>query len=348
METGIAGCIINIHAAVLIGNSTVGEHHVGNIAHTLPVPGSDQEAGGLRDHLAGVVQCGDEYINDVPQPGGGIPHAVGNVQPALFGLDGGGTLAVLSFGDGVVAAGAGDDLLVNDGVGDVLAQTKAYAAAGTGVDEIIHGAGVEGVLAVDKLRQQIHIALLGAALGDKVRQTLPSLEVFGADDACGSHGSGQVIHAVVLALGAEHAVDPAVLVLGQAHIVDVGLLRAGVRQQDGLFPEVEALHRAVALCHAKKALAVVALDARHKVILAVQLDGTGVEHGVHAQTLHKVGVRLRVEIEPPRKGNALTGQHRVFPPVVDAVVEIGLFVFAGQVGILQSLLAQVFGVEFRL
>ena len=136
--------------------------------------------------------------------------------------------------------------------------------------------------------------------------------------------------------------------LGQTHIVDVGLLRAGVRQQDGLFPEVEALHRAVAFCHTEKALAVVALDARHKVILAVQLDGTGVEHGVHAQTLHKVGVRLRVEIEPPRKGNALTGQHRVFPPVVDAVVEIGLFVFAGQVGILQSLLAQVFGVEFRL
>ena len=273
---------------------------------------------------------------------------MGNVQPALFGLDGGGTLAVLCLGDGVVAAGAGDDLLVNDGVGDVLAQTKAYAAAGTGVDEIIHGAGVEGVLAVDKLRQQIHIALLGAALGDKVRQTLPSLEVFGADDACGSHGSGQVIHAVVLALGAEHAVDPAVLVLGQAHIVDVGLLRAGVRQQDGLFPEVEALHRAVAFCHAKEALAVVALDARHKVILAVQLDGTGVEHGVHAQTLHKVGVRLRVQVEPPAQRDGFAGQHRVFPPVIDAVVEIGLFVFAGQVGILQSLLAQVFGVEFKL
>lgn len=88
METGIAGCIINIHAAVLIGNGTVGEHHVGDIAHTLPIPGSDQEAGGLCNHLAGVVQCGDEYINNVPQPGGGIPHAVGNVQPALFGLDG--------------------------------------------------------------------------------------------------------------------------------------------------------------------------------------------------------------------------------------------------------------------
>ena len=248
----------------------------------------------------------------------------------------------------MVAAGAGDDFLVNDGVGDVLAQTKAYAAAGTGVDEVIHGAGVEGVLAVDELRQQIHIALLGAALGDKVRQTLPSLEVFGADDACRSHGSGQVVDGSILALRAEHTVDPAILVLGQAHIVDVGLLRAGIRQQNGLFPEVEALHRAVALRYAEKALAVVALDACHKVILAVQLDGTGVEHGVHAQTLHKVGVRLRVQVEPPAQRDGFAGQHRVFPPVVDAVVEIGLFVFAGQVGILQSLLAQVFGVEFRL
>ena len=113
---------------------------------------------------------------------------------------------------------------------------------------------------------------------------------------------------------------------------------------------MEALHRAVALGYAEETLAVVALNACHEVILAVQLDGTGVEHGVHAQTLHKVGVRLRVQIEPPGKGNALTGQHRVFPPVVDAVVEIGLFVFAGQVGILQSLLlrlGKVLGVQRR-
>ena len=44
----------------------------------------------------------------------------------------------------------------------------------------------------------------------------------------------------------------------------------------GFFPEVEALHRAVTFCHAKETLAVVALNACHKVILAVQLDGTGV------------------------------------------------------------------------
>ena len=136
--------------------------------------------------------------------------------------------------------------------------------------------------------------------------------------------------------------------LGQAHIVDVGLLRAGIRQQNGLFPEVEALHRAVALRYAEKALAVVALDACHKVILAVQLDGTGVEHGVHTQTLHEVGVGFRVQIEPPAQRDALPGQHRVFPAVIDAVVEIGLFVLAYQISVLQRLLAQVFGMQFRL
>jgi len=137
-------------------------------------------------------------------------------------------------------------------------------------------------------------------------------------------------------------------VLSQPHIVDIGLLRAGIRQQNGLFPEVEALHRAVALCHAEEALAVVALNAGDQIILAVQLDGTGIEHSVDAQTLHEVRIRLRVQVEPPAQRDGFAGQHRVFPPVVDAVVEIGLFVFAGQVGILQSLLAQVFGVEFRL
>src|SRR5699024_5650895 len=173
---------------------------------------------------------------------------------ALFGLDGGGALAVLGAGDGVAAGGAGDDLLVDDGVGDVLAQAKAYAAARAGVDEVVHGAGVEGVFAVDEAGQQVHVALLGAAQGDQVGQPLPGLEVPGADDAGGGHGGGQVGVRLVLALGTEHAVDPAVLVLGQPHIVDVGLLGAGVGQLDGLVPEAEAVHRAVALGSRRKAL----------------------------------------------------------------------------------------------
>lgn len=206
----------------------------------------------LGDDLPGLGQIGDEHIDHIPQAGGGVAHAVGDVQPALFGLDGRRALAVLGLGDGVVAAGAGDDLLVDDGVGDVLAQAKTYAAARAGVDEVVHGAGVEGVLAVDKAGQQVHVALLGAAQGDQVGQPLPGLEVPGADDAGGGHGGGQV------------------------------------------------------------------------------------------------GVGGGVKVEPPLQGDVLAGEDGVVPPVVGAVVPVGLMVLAGQQGLLQGLLAQVFGVQFRL
>src|SRR5699024_9193581 len=174
---------VDVDAAVLPGNGAVGEHHVGHIAHTLPATGRDEEAGGFGNDLPGFFQVGDEEILHVPQSGGGVAHAVGNVQPALFGLDGGGTFAVLGLGDGVVTAGAGDDLLVDGGVGDILTQAKADASARTGIDEIVHGAGIEGVLAVHKLRQQVNVALLGAALGHQVGQPLPGFQVLGAHNA---------------------------------------------------------------------------------------------------------------------------------------------------------------------
>ena len=233
-------------------------------------------------------------------------------------------------------------------MGDVIAQAEAHAAARAGVDEVIHGAGVEGVLAVHEGGQQVHIALLGAAQGDEVGQPLPGLEVPGADDACGGHGGGQVGVRLVLALGAEHTVDPAVLVFGQPHIIDVGLVGAGVGQLDGLVPEAEAVHRGAALGHRKKALAVVALHPGCQVEPAIQLDGAGVEHGVDPQPLHKIGVCGGVEVEPPLQGDVLAGEDRVLPPVIDAVVKIALAVFAGQQGLLQGLLAQVFGVQLTL
>ena len=170
----------------------------------------------------------------------------------------------------------------------------------------------------------------------------------GADDAGGGHSGGQVGVRLVLALGAEHAVDPAVLVLGQPHIVDVGLLGAGVGQLDGLVPEAKAVHRGVALGHRKEALAVVALHPGHQIELAVQLDGAGVEHRVHAQPLHKIGVCGGVKVEPPLQGDVLAGEDRMLPLVVDAVVPVGFVVLAGQKRLLQGLLAQVFGVQLRL
>ena len=137
--------------------------------------------------------------------------------------------------------------------------------------------------------------------------------------------------------------------LGQAHIVDVGFLGAGVGQLNGLVPKAEALHGGVAFRHAEKALAVVALDAGYQIILAVQLDGTRVEHGVDAQTLDKIGVGFGVKVKAPFQRDHLAGQHGVLPAVIDAVVKILVNgVAAGQKRLQFGFLARVFGMQFTL
>ena len=115
MQAGVTGRIINIHLAVIVRNGTVGKHNVGHIAHALPAAGGNQEPGRLGNDLPRFLEVGHKNIDDIPQPCRRVAHAVGNVQPALVGFDGGRTLAVLGFGDGVVAAGGGDDLLIHNG-----------------------------------------------------------------------------------------------------------------------------------------------------------------------------------------------------------------------------------------
>lgn len=53
-----------------------------------------------------------------------------------------------------------DLLLIDNSVRDVVAQAEADAPAGAGLDEIIHGLGVEGVLSLHKSRVKHHVALL--------------------------------------------------------------------------------------------------------------------------------------------------------------------------------------------
>ena len=78
--------------------------------------------------------------------------------------------------------------------------------------------------------------------------------------------------------------------LGQPHIVDVCLLRAGVGQFNGLFPEAESIHRGIAFRHGEKALAVIALHAGNQIVFSVQFNGTGVKHRIHAKAFHKIRV----------------------------------------------------------
>ena len=68
--------------------------------------------------------------------------------------------AVLYFLDSVVVARVYNNLMVDNSVGYVVDKRPAYAAAAAGVDKAVLRASVKGILAVDKLGVQHHVALL--------------------------------------------------------------------------------------------------------------------------------------------------------------------------------------------
>ena len=73
------------------------------------------------------------------------------MDPAAVGLDRHGSRAVLDFGDRMVFAPARDDLLIDNGVADIVAESETYSSARTRVDEIIHRPCIESVFAVYEL-----------------------------------------------------------------------------------------------------------------------------------------------------------------------------------------------------
>ena len=106
--------------------------------------------------------------------------------------------------------------------------------------------------------------------------------------------------------------------LGQAHIIHIGLLGLRVRQHYGIIPETEALGGAAAFSHGEEALAIHALHSNHQIIFAVQLDRAAVQRGVHAKTLHHVGIGLRVGVVHPEGRDVLPGQDGVLIAVEDS------------------------------
>ena len=321
----IGGSVVDVDLAVVIGDGTVREHDIGDIADALFAQRSDEEAARLCDELCGILQIGHEDVQHVAQAGCGVAHAVCNVDPALFGLDRHGTGTVLRFGDGVIAARADDFFFVDDSVCDVVAQAEADAALVAGFNEAVLWAGVERILAVDEFRVQHAVTLL-RRLRLEVRQALPVDEILCADDAGSGECGGEVVYGLILAFAAEHAVDIAVFVLRQTHIVDVRFLGGGVRQDDRVIIKAEALHRVVAARDSEEGLSVIALYAGDEAILAVQLDGAGVHDGVHAETLETQRVRLLVQVEFPERRNVVAGEDRVLVARVNAVIKSGRLV----------------------
>ena len=105
---------------------------------------------------------------------------------------------------------------------------------------------------------------------------------------------------------------------GQAHIVHIGFFGLGIRQHHGIIPETEALGGAAAFSHGEEALAVHALHPNHQIIFAVQLDRAAVQRGVHAKTLHHVGIGPRVSVVHPEGREVFPGQDGVLIAVEDS------------------------------
>ena len=111
---------------------------------------------------------------------------MGQVQPALGGLQGVRALTVLDLGYHMIMAGVDDFLLLHYGVFHRIYESPAYASAAAGIDEAVLGTGIEGIFTVHELGMQAYVALLAAGL--QVRKPFPVHEVLGAGYAAGGGG----------------------------------------------------------------------------------------------------------------------------------------------------------------
>ena len=182
------------------------------------------------------------------------------------------------------------------------------------------------------------ISLLRRMLRDEVRKALPCHEVLRPDDTGRSRRRREVRIRLVLALGAEHAVDPAVLVLREAHIVDIRLVRARVIELNRVIPEMKPVDAVVALRDSEEGFSVISLDPDDQIVLAVQHDRAGVQRRVDAKPLNEVRVCLRVKIISPVERDHVPCHDRVLIAREDAVIEIGLLVLSCEQLVLLRLL----------
>ena len=85
-----------------------------------------------------------------------------NVYPALRRLDRNSACTVLDLCDSMVLSGRNNNFLcADDGIVDILAQTKAYTAAGACLNEIVLRTCIESILSVNKFGVKNYVSLLG-------------------------------------------------------------------------------------------------------------------------------------------------------------------------------------------
>jgi hypothetical protein len=230
------------------------------------------------------------------------------------------------FRDAVEFPLAGDGFLIDDGVADVVAQAEPNPAAGPRTDKAIHGTRIKRVFPINKFRQQQYIALLWGMESRQVIEAFPMLKISCAHDARRRNGRRQAGRRRILALGAEHTVDPAVFMLRQAHVVNIGFLRAGIRQDNRMIPKAEPLNRTVTFRDAEKRFPVRPLDAGDEIKLPIEFERAGIERCIYAEAFHKIRIGTGIQIVFPIQRDMIPCQDGVFPPRENTVVKIPRFI----------------------
>ena len=207
----------------------------------------------------------------------------------------------------MIVTGIDDLFVLDDRIFHAVHERPAYAAAVSGIDESVLGAGIESVFPVDELGVQHDIALLAG--GDDVGETFPGAQVLCARYACGCDGGRKVAGRSrrILALYAEHVVN----IRGRLAIFG---------HSDGALPETESVHSPVALRNGEKGLAVGAFNPDHHIVSAIQFYSSRIKCGVDAEPLHEIGVGCGIEVVTPFQRCMGRSQHREQESFINSVV----------------------------
>src|SRR5690606_2520279 len=81
VQACIRRSVVDIHLAIVVGNPTVTENDIGDIAETFLALRCEEIARRFMDDAGRVVECRHEQIEYISQSGGGAAYAMGEVDP---------------------------------------------------------------------------------------------------------------------------------------------------------------------------------------------------------------------------------------------------------------------------
>lgn len=300
VKAGIRGGVVDKNRSVFLGDPSVAEDNVRNIADPLPTFGSDKIPLGFCDRAGGIVEICQEEVKNIAEPGGGVAHAVGEVQPSFCCFQRCGTETIFEFRDGVVMAWIDNLLMACDSIFHGVAQCPTDATTRSSIYKAILWSSVESVFAIDEFRVEDDIALLRGG-GLEVGESLPCIKVARADDATLRDGAGlvRVGNGRVAAFGAEQAVNPAVLVLDQSHVIDVGVRVGCFRNDAGSFSKTKIVEAIWRYGDSEEALSIPPFDPHAENNPAFVLNRSSVECGIDTETFQEMWIGLWVQVVAP-------------------------------------------------